>query len=78
VRPAVRPGARAVGCGDGEPHGPDGSVRQGPELCDQGRIAHKTATQQLDALARDLGSIIRTMDARNRVRYKDDPQTLAK
>jgi len=48
------------------------------ELCDQGRIAHKTATQQLDALAQDLGSIIRTMDARNRVRYKDDPQTLAK
>jgi len=48
------------------------------ELCDQGRIAHKTATQQLEALAQDLGSIIRTMDARNRVRYKDDPQTLAK
>lgn len=48
------------------------------ELCDQGRIAHKTATQQLDALAQDLGSIIRTMDARNRVRYTKDPQTLAK
>lgn len=48
------------------------------ELCDQGRIAHKTATQRLEALAQDLGSIIRTMDARNRVRYKDDPQTLAK
>jgi len=48
------------------------------ELCDQGRIAHKTATQRLETLAQDLGSIIRTMDARNRVRYKDDPQTLAK
>jgi hypothetical protein len=48
------------------------------ELCDQGRIAHKTATQRLEALAQDLGSIIRTMDARNRVRYTDDPQTLAK
>jgi hypothetical protein len=48
------------------------------ELCDQGRIAHKTATQRLEALAQDLGSIIRTMDARNRVRYKSEPQTLAK
>ena len=48
------------------------------ELCDQGRIAHKTATQRLEGLAQDLGSIIRTMDARNRVRYKDDPQTLAR
>src|SRR5262249_47511574 len=48
------------------------------ELCDEGRIAHKTATHRLEALAQDLGSIIRTMDARNRVRYKDDPQTLAK
>jgi hypothetical protein len=47
------------------------------ELCDQGRMAHKAATQQLDELAQDLGSIIRTMDARNRVRYKDDPPMLA-
>jgi len=48
------------------------------ELCDQGRIRHKTATHRLEAQAQDLGSIIRTMDARNRVRYKDNPQTLAK
>jgi hypothetical protein len=48
------------------------------ELCDQGRIAHKSVTQRLEALALDLGSIIRTMDARNRARYKDDPQTLAR
>src|SRR5262249_17447482 len=47
------------------------------ELCDQGRIAHKTPTQQLDGLAQDLGSIIRTMDARNRARHKDDPRRLA-
>jgi hypothetical protein len=47
------------------------------ELCDQGRVAHKAATQQLDELAQDPGSIIRTMDARNRLRYKDDPQMLA-
>jgi hypothetical protein len=48
------------------------------ELCDQGRIAHKAATQQLDQLALDLGSVIRTMDARNRIRYKDSPQLLEK
>jgi hypothetical protein len=48
------------------------------ELCDQGRVAHKAATQQLDELAQDLGSIIRTLDARNRVRYKDGPEMLAK
>jgi hypothetical protein len=46
------------------------------ELCDQGRIAHKAATQQLDQLALELGSVIRTMDARNRVRYKDNRQLL--
>lgn len=48
------------------------------ELCDQGRVAHKAATQQLDEMAQDLGSIIRTLDGRNRVRYKHDPQMLAK
>jgi hypothetical protein len=48
------------------------------ELCDEGRVAHKAATQQLDELAQDLGSIIRTLDGRNRVRYKNDPQMLAK
>jgi hypothetical protein len=42
------------------------------ELCDQGRIAHKAATQQLDELAQELGSVIRAMDARNRLRYKDN------
>jgi hypothetical protein len=55
-----------------------GRFAKARELCDQGRIAHKTATHRLEVLAQDLGSIIRTMDARNRVRYKDDPQTLAK
>jgi hypothetical protein len=46
------------------------------ELCDQGRVAHKAATQQLDGLAQELGSVIRTMDAGNRLRYKDDRQLL--
>jgi len=46
------------------------------EPCDQGRVAHKAATQQLDQLAQELGSVIRTMDARNRVRYKDNRQLL--
>jgi hypothetical protein len=42
------------------------------ELCDQGRVAHKAATQQLEGLAQELASVIRTMDARNRIRYKDE------
>jgi hypothetical protein len=46
------------------------------ELCDQGRVAHKAATQQLDELAQELGSVIRTMDARNRLRYKENRQLL--
>src|SRR5262249_23191995 len=46
------------------------------ELCDQGRVVHKAATQQLEELAKELGSVIRTMDARNRIRYKDDTQLL--
>jgi hypothetical protein len=46
------------------------------ELCDQGRVAHKAATQQLEGLAQELGSVIRTMDARNRIRYKDERQLL--
>ena len=46
------------------------------ELCDQGRVAHKAATQQLDELAQELGSVIRAMDARNRVKYKENRQLL--
>jgi hypothetical protein len=46
------------------------------ELCEQGRVAHKAATQQLDDLAQELGSVIRTMDARNRIRYKDERQVV--
>jgi hypothetical protein len=46
------------------------------DLCDQGRVAHKAATQELEGLTQELASVIRTMDARNRVRYKDNRQLL--
>ncbi len=42
------------------------------ELCDRGRTAHKGATQQLDELAQELASVVRTMDARNRSRFRDN------
>src|SRR5262245_1819202 len=40
------------------------------ERCDRGRTAHKGATQQLDELAQELASVVRTMDARNRSRFR--------
>jgi hypothetical protein len=46
-------------------------------LCSDGRTAHKGATQQLDALAAELGSVVRTMDARNRQRFQGNAQLLA-
>jgi hypothetical protein len=39
-------------------------------LCDNGRTAHKGATKQLDELATELASVVRTMDARNRLRSR--------
>lgn len=42
------------------------------EQCDRGRTAHKGATQQLDELAQELASVVRTMDARNRSRFRDN------
>ena len=46
-------------------------------LGNNGRTAHKGATQQLDALAADLASVVRTMDARNRQRFQGNAQLLA-
>lgn len=46
-------------------------------LADAGRTAHRGATRQLDQLARELGSVVRTMDGRNRQRFQDNPQLLA-
>jgi hypothetical protein len=45
-------------------------------LGNNGRTAHKGATQQLDALAADLASVVRTMDARNRHRFQGNTQLL--
>ena len=42
------------------------------EQCDRGRTAHKGATQQLEELAQELASVVRTMDARNRSRFRDN------
>ena len=41
-----------------------------------GRTAHKGATKQLDELANELASVVRTMDARNRLRFEDNRQLL--
>jgi hypothetical protein len=46
-------------------------------LGSNGRTAHKGATQQLDALAAELASVVRTMDARNRQRFQGNAQLLA-
>ena len=46
-------------------------------LGSDGRTAHKGATQQLDALAVELASVVRTMDARNRQRFHGNAQLLA-
>jgi hypothetical protein len=45
-------------------------------LCDQGRTEHKGATQQLEEQAQELASIVRTMDARNRLRFQGNRQLL--
>jgi hypothetical protein len=46
------------------------------ELSANGRTAHKGATKQLQALATEIGAVVRVMDARNRQRFQDDPQLL--
>jgi len=46
-------------------------------LGNNGRTAHKGATQQLEALAAELAAVVRTMDARNRQRFAGNAQLLA-
>jgi high-affinity Fe2+/Pb2+ permease len=46
-------------------------------LGNDGRTQHKGATKQLDGLATELASVVRTMDARNRQRFEDNRQLLA-
>jgi hypothetical protein len=41
-----------------------------------GRSQHKGATKQLQALAKELGTLVRLMNARNRQRFQDNPQLL--
>lgn len=46
------------------------------KLSGDGRGKHKGATRGLEILALEAGQIVRAMDARNQIRFKDDPQTL--
>jgi hypothetical protein len=46
------------------------------KLGTDGRAAHMGATKRLDELAQEAGQIVRAMDARNRIRFKNDAQTL--
>jgi hypothetical protein len=41
-----------------------------------GRTAHTAATRELDALTKEVGRIVRAMDARNRQRFQNDRQAL--
>ena len=50
----------------------DGFLRLGGE----GRGKHAGATKRLRALALEAGQIVRVMDARNRLRFKNDQQAL--
>ena len=50
----------------------DAAVKLGTD----GRAAHTGATRRLRALALEAGQIVRAMDARNRIRFKQDPQLL--
>jgi hypothetical protein len=50
----------------------DVAVKQGTD----GRAAHTGAKKRLDALALEAGQIVRLMDARNRIRFKNDQQVL--
>lgn len=50
----------------------DAAVKLGSD----GRGKHKGATRRLQALALEGGQVVRAMDARNRDRFKNDPQAL--
>ena len=46
----------------------DAAVRLGAE----GRMTHTAATRELEALTREAGRLVRAMDARNRIRFRND------
>jgi hypothetical protein len=46
----------------------DAVVRLGTD----GRMTHTAATRELDALTREAGRLVRAMDARNRIRFRND------
>jgi hypothetical protein len=46
----------------------DTAVRLGTD----GRMMHTAATRELDALTREAGRLVRAMDARNRIRFRND------
>ena len=46
------------------------------KLGDEGRAAHRGATPNLGALAKQARQVVRTLDARNRLRFKHDPGLL--
>jgi len=46
----------------------DSAVRLGTE----GRMTHTAATRELEALTREAGRLVRAMDARNRIRFRND------
>jgi hypothetical protein len=46
------------------------------KLGSDGRARHTGATKQLQALALEAGQIVRAMDARNRMRFRNDQQAL--
>jgi hypothetical protein len=50
----------------------DAAVKLGSD----GRAAHTGATRRLEALALEAGQIVRVMDTRNRLRFKNDEQVL--
>ena len=45
-------------------------------LGDEGRAAHKGATPHLRELAKEVRQLVRTLDGRNRIRFKNDPKLL--
>lgn len=45
-------------------------------LGDEARATHKGVTTQLEALAQEAGRIVRALDARNQIRFKNDPKVL--
>jgi hypothetical protein len=45
-------------------------------LSSQGRAAHTAATTELQVLGSEIAQVVRAMDVRNRVRFKDDRQLL--